>query len=196
MWGARQIATWIALLGALALVWVTASKLADPVAELPSDRSPVTSPEQPVGPAARSAAGGEGELPGTLATRVPASIDFSRPTEVARAYLAAAYTVRAADRGRTNRRVLAYLAPTNPDYPRGIVVPDAPGPGQITKPVVNRVDVVRRNEDGSVIVYRAHWTVSMEAERAQQRSAYLVLARQVDGRWLIAQDTPRLQPGD
>lgn len=198
MWGARQIAVTAALIGAAGLAWLSASDDDSPIDDARTSNQ-ATNSDEPIGPAARRSIGGSGELPGAATTDVPRGLDFTRPAEVARAYLVAAHSLREQDSGRTNRRVLPYLAETNPDYPRGIVVVDAPGPGEVAKTVVDRLDVVSKNQDGDATAYRARWTVSTgpktaAAERVEARTSFVVLRRQLDGRWLVTQDTPRLQP--
>ncbi|WP_143101925.1 hypothetical protein [Amycolatopsis marina] len=103
----------------------------------------------------------------------------------------------AADRGKTNRRVLPYLAPDNPANPRGLVVAETPPTGRFTV-TMDQLTVVGSSESGRRIAYEARWSIAADesSEPGQQRSTFVVLARQPDGRWLVTQESARIQPGD
>ncbi|WP_116049696.1 hypothetical protein [Amycolatopsis palatopharyngis] len=198
MWGARPIATAVALVTVGGVVWLLAanSHSSDPTSSLPS--SPAIEPTaRPIGPQARDAASDQQQLPGTPDTSFSPDVDFRQPQAVARAYLVAAHTVTAADRGKSNRRVLPYLAPDNPANPRGLVVAETPTVGRFTV-TVDQLTVVGSNESGRRIAYEARWSIAADesSEPGRQRSTFVVLARQPDGRWLVTQETARIQPGD
>ncbi|MFC4003021.1 hypothetical protein ACFS2C_13685 [Prauserella oleivorans] len=191
VWDARRIATAAALAGALGVIWLAASNADAPPGETPPS-STASPAEQPIGPEARSAASPPPERPGDSVSSVPLGLDFRRPAEVARAYLVAAHSLRGTDRGRTNRRVLPYLAPDNPANPRGLVVVDPPPAGQATTATVDRLRVVGSDQARQRIAYEAQWS----APAIDRRTTFVVLARQPDGRWLVTQESTRLQPGD
>ncbi|MFF5992370.1 hypothetical protein [Prauserella flavalba] len=178
------------------MVWLVASDAdAPPEETIKSSAAPTT---EPIGPQARSAASLPPERPGAPGSRDPSGIDFGRPTAVARAYLVAAHTLRDTDRGKTNRRVLPYLAPDNPANPRGLVVVDPPPAGQTTTATVEQLQMVGSDQARQRIAYEARWSVSTgrSAPKIDRRATFVVLARQPDGRWLVIQESTRLQPGD
>ncbi|MDX8143222.1 hypothetical protein SK854_13930 [Lentzea sp. BCCO 10_0061] len=151
----------------------------------PSSQAPRTT-EEPVGPAARSAIGEAAPAPlsGTLSA---AGTNFADPRSVAKAYIEAAHSAEADEIGRTNRRVLPYLAPENPDNPRGSLVVEATG-----KAVVISVEVAVGNEEQSAATTKVTW----RSGDGQLRETFVTLRRQPDGRWLVMAEMARLQPAD
>lgn len=190
--GARQIATVAAIAATAGVVWLIASEVEEPP-ERPRT-TPTLQPTVPVGPDVRASVSPPPEVPGDDAGVVPPGLDFGQPDQVARAYLVAAHSLRDTDRDRTNRRVLPYLSPDNPANPRGLVVVDAPPPGQTVTAQVDDLRLVRADEAGTAIAYQA--TLSLRSGTATYRTTYVVLTRQPDGRWLVRQETASLQPGD
>ncbi|MGM1060867.1 hypothetical protein [Saccharothrix sp. Mg75] len=144
--------------------------------------------EQPPGPDARSAAAVPVEPPESGIPPAEPGVDFTDPTSVARAYLVAAHTVRPEEVSRVNRRVLPYLAPDNPDHPRGKVV----GDDKVSVAGVLSLDVVTVDENRGAIALRGTW----QAGDKPAQDSSLVLHRQPDGRWLVTQESARLQPAD
>ncbi|MFJ8813774.1 hypothetical protein [Amycolatopsis thermoflava] len=192
MWDARRILTAAALAAGFGLLWLVGSN-----ADSPSDSSLPSSgstPTSPIGPDARRAASAPAQRSGETAP-APPGLDFTNSEEVARAYLVTAHSVSAADQNRTNRRVLPYLAPTNPDNPRGLVVTGAPPAGKLATAVVDELAVAFTDEAGRSIAYQATWSTSTGAIRETQ-TTYVVLQRQSDGRWLVTQESARLHPGN
>lgn len=191
----RRLGLLAAAIAAVVVLWMADAE--DGLRDVPDEASPPTS-AQPIGPEARAAASLPPARPGAAAPSAPPGLDFAEPADVARAYLVAAYSLRAEDRGTTNRRVLPFLAPNNPDNPRGLVVVDAPPPGQVTTARVDRLRVSARRADGTVIAFRAEVSLRDGAPTAdpERRSTYVVLGRQDDGRWLVVRETSRLQPSD
>ena len=150
--------------------------------------SATSADQQPPGPAARSAAAAPVDSPDPSIPAADPGVDFSDPRSVAEAYLTAAHTVRPEEAGRVNRRELPYLAPDNPDHPRGKVVADH-------ESVVARVlslDVVTVDEIRGAIALRATW----QAGGGPSQDRAVVLHRQPDGRWLVSQESARLRPAD
>jgi hypothetical protein len=126
---------------------------------------------------------------------VPAdpAVDLTDPEAVARAYLTAARSARADDGGRTQLRAAGYAAPGSPPAVVGVVVLDAPPPGQVRTASVTALDLVASDELDRRRGYLAALTTATgspegPAVRAVLR-AYVVLARQPDGRWLVTSDT-------
>jgi hypothetical protein len=155
----------------------------------PLSASPVPTTTEPApGPVARSEIG-VAEVPGTTPTDAP-HIDFTNAESVVSAYLTTAHTLYPQDAGRTNRRVLPYLTQDNPDNPRGITVVDAPTDKTAFAKVL-MVERVTGNDTGSARAYRATWSVD-----GQVAEGYVVVVRQPDNRWLVKQETARLQPAD
>ena len=151
----------------------------------PSSQSPPTT-EEPVGPAARSAIG-ETPPPPLSGTSSAAGTNFADPRSVARAYIEVAHSAEPDEIGRVNRRVLPYLAPENPDNPRGSLVVEATG-----KAVVISVEVAVGNEEQSAATTKATW----RSGDGQLRETFVTLRRQADGRWLVMAEMARLQPAD
>lgn len=83
--------------------------------------------------------------------------------------------------------MLPYLAPENPDNPRGSLVVEATG-----KAVVISVETVVGNEEQSVATTKATW----RSGDGRLRETFVTLRRQPDGRWLVAAGMARLQPAD
>lgn len=203
MWGARQIATAAALGVGFGVLWLAGSNAnaPDEGSLSPPDSPSATSTTGPVRPDARRAVPAPPELPGESAPAASPGLDFTRPEDVAHAYLIAAHSLRDTDRNTTNRRVLPYLAPTNPDNPRGLVVTDAPPAGQETTAAIDQLRVATADQAGQMIAYEATWSVStgtvgQPAAAPQRHTSFVVLQRQPDGRWLVTRESVDLQPGD
>ena len=128
------------------------------------------------------------------------AVDFTDPQAVARTYLAAARSATPDDRDRTRLRAAAYAAPGSPTAAVGVVVLDPPPPGQVRTAAVTALDLVAAAEDDGRRGYRA--TVAMATgppdgpASTSVTTAYVVLARQPDGRWLVVADAPDLGEGD
>lgn len=152
----------------------------------PSSQAPPTT-EEPVGPAARSAIGETPPAPLSGTPSAAAGTNFADPRSVARAYIEAAHSAEPDEIGRTNRRVLPYVAPENPDNPRGSLVVEATG-----KAVVISVEVAVGNEEQSAATTKATW----RSGDGQLRETFVTLRRQADGRWLVMAEMARLQPAD
>jgi len=121
------------------------------------------------------------------------AVDLSDPAAVARAYLAAARSATPADHGHTRRDAVPYAAAGSPAAV-GVVVLDPPPPGQVRTAAVTALDLVAATEDDRRRGYRA--TVAMSTGPVTATTAYVVLARQPDGRWLVVVDAPDLLEGD
>lgn len=153
----------------------------------PAPLQPPPTTEEPVGPAARSAIG---ETPPATLSGTPsaaAGTNFADPRSVAKAYIETAHSAEPDEIGRVNRRVLPYLAPENPDNPRGSLVVEATG-----KAVVISVETVVGNEEQSAATTKATW----RSGDGRLRETFVTVRRQPDGRWLVAAEMARLQPAD
>jgi hypothetical protein len=128
------------------------------------------------------------------------AVDLTDPMVVARAYLVAARSATPDDRDRTRLQAAAYAAPGSPTAAVGAVVLDPPPPGQLRTAAVTALALVAAAEDDQRRGYRA--TVATATGPPDRRAtttvttAYVVLARQPDGRWLVVADAPEVGEGD
>lgn len=126
------------------------------------------------------------------------TVDRTDPAAVARAYLAAARSTTPADRGRTHLEAVAYTAPGSPAAV-GVVVLDPPPPGQVRTATVTALELALSAEDDRRRGYRAAVTMATGPSGGPTTvavtDAYLVLAREPDGRWLVVADGPDLGEG-
>jgi hypothetical protein len=137
------------------------------------------------------------------AAPVPAdpAVDLTNPQAVLRAYLGAARAASADDRGRTHLRAAAYAEPGSPPAALGVLVLDPPPPGEARTAAVTALELVATDEADERRGYRATVTTSTgptatTVSATTVSAAYVVLARQADGRWLVAADSPALPDGD
>jgi hypothetical protein len=122
------------------------------------------------------------------------AVVFTDPEAVARAYLVAAHSQVAADAGRVNRRGMPYAVAGGPDGGIGVVVLDAPPPGQVSVVTIADLALFATSPQGERLGYRAAYRIAVGPPGAlgppsSVRTRYLVLARQADGRWLVTVDT-------
>jgi hypothetical protein len=121
------------------------------------------------------------------------AVDLADPAAVARAYLAAARSATPVDQVRTRREPTAYAVAGSPAAV-GVVVLDPPPPGQVRRATVTTLDLVAATEDDRRRGYRAGVATTTGppggTATTAVTSAYVVLARQPDGRWLAVADTP------
>jgi len=123
------------------------------------------------------------------------AVDLTDPTAVARAYLVAARSATAADHGRTRRDAVPFAAAGSPAAV-GVLVLDPPPPGQIRTAAVTALDLVAAAEDDHRRGSRATLATSTRGATTAVTSAYVVLARQPDGRWLVVADAELLEGDD
>lgn len=128
------------------------------------------------------------------------AVDLADPAAVARAYLVAARSADAADAGRTHRQAASYAAPGTPPAAVGVLVLDPPPPGQVRTAAVPALDLVAADDGDRRRGYRATVATATGPPGGSAvptvATAYVVLARQPDGRWLVTADTPELLEGD
>jgi hypothetical protein len=131
------------------------------------------------------------------------AVDLRDPTAVASAYVAAGYSLRADDAGRTNRRAVPYAAPGTPPAEVGVLVVSPPPPGQRTSAIPDEVTLLGADETdtrrGYLVGYRSTTVVGSGPPAGgpdQPRSRYLLMVRQFDGRWLVAADSAEAQVGE
>jgi hypothetical protein len=121
-------------------------------------------------------------------------VDLTDPEAVARAYLAAAHSVTPADSGRTHRRAAGYAAPGTAPGAVGEVVLDPPPPGALRTAAATALELVAVDHDDVRRGYRAEVGTATGPPGGEVVvelvTRYVVLARQGDGRWLVAADSP------
>ena len=128
------------------------------------------------------------------------TVDLTDPQAVARGYLAAARSTGADDGGRTHLRAAAYAVPGSPLAAVGVAVLDPPPAGQHRTALVTGLDLVAADRTDLRRGYLATVTTATGppggATSTAVATAYVVLARQPDGRWLVGLDTPDLLDAD
>jgi hypothetical protein len=133
---------------------------------------------------------------GAPPTPVHPSVDLTDPEAVARAYLAAAHSVTPADTGRTHRRAAGYAAPDTAPGAVGEVVLDPPPPGALRTAAATALELVAVDHDDMRRGYRAEVGTATGPPGGEVVvelvTRYVVLARQADGRWLVATDSPAI----
>lgn len=126
-------------------------------------------------------------------------VDLHDPVAVATAYVVAAYSLRDTDAGHTNRRAVPYAAPATAPSTVGTLIVTAPPPGGRTTAAVTDVQQVSGEQTytrrGYVVTYRT--TADPPSRTAPVPSTrYLLLVRQIDGRWSVAGDSVEGQVGE
>ena len=128
------------------------------------------------------------------------AVDLTDPVAVARAYLVAARAAGPDDAGRTRRQAASYAAPGSPPAAVGVLVLDPPPRGQVRAAAVPDLDLVAADDADRRRGYRATVATATGppggATVPAVATAYVALARQPDGRWLVTTDTPDLPEGD
>jgi hypothetical protein len=131
---------------------------------------------------------------------VDPTVDLTDPEAVARAYLAAAHTIRPGDAGRTQLRAAGYAVPGSPAAAVGVVVLDPPPGGQQRTATVTGLALAAADAGGERRGYRAEVGTATGPPGGTPSVAlvtsWIVLAKQADGRWLVAADTPDLPSGE
>jgi hypothetical protein len=121
-------------------------------------------------------------------------VDLTDPEAVAGAYLAAAHSVTPADTGHTHRRAASYAAPGTAPGAVGEVVLDPPPPGALRTAAMTALELVAVDHDDVRRGYRAEVGTATGPPGGEVVielvTRYVVLARQGDGRWLVAADSP------
>lgn len=119
------------------------------------------------------------------------SVDLREPVAVASAYVVAAYSLRDTDAGHTNRRAVPYAAPATAPWTVGTLVVSPPPPGAHSTATVTGVEQVSGEETNTRRGYIVRYRTSTEPSRHiadAPGTRYLLLIRQIDGRWLVAGD--------
>jgi hypothetical protein len=131
---------------------------------------------------------------GAPAAPADPGVELTDPEAVARAYLAAAHSVTPADTGRTHRRAAGYAAPDTAPGAVGEVVLDPPPPGALRTAAVTALELMAVDHDDVRRGYRAEVGTATGPPGGEVVvelvTRYVVLARQADGRWLVAADSP------
>ncbi|OLT10749.1 hypothetical protein BJF78_05570 [Pseudonocardia sp. CNS-139] len=127
-------------------------------------------------------------------------VDLTDPDAVARAYLAAAHSVRPDDAGRTHLRGAAYAEPGSPPASVGVVVVDPPPPGSARTATVTALELAAVDYGNRRRGYRAELGTATGPPGGTLVvglvERYVVLARQPDDRWLVVGDSPDLPTGE
>lgn len=150
-------------------------------------------------PADRDALAAPPVDPGAAPGRPDPSVDFADPVAVARAYVVAGYSLTGSDAGHTNRRATPYAAPSTPPGTVGVLVLMPPPPGHRAVAAVTDVTQVSGEPADARRGYLVGYRVTNDGAAASpgaRRTRYLVLARQFDGHWLVADDTAEAQVGE
>lgn len=123
---------------------------------------------------------------------VDPAVDLRDPAAVARAYLVAAYRVSSTDAGHTHLRAAAYAVPGSPPATVGVLVLDPPPPGSQRRAAVASLELVAADPGGRRRAYLATVVTATGPSgvaATDELTAHVVLARQPDGRWLVAADS-------
>jgi hypothetical protein len=122
------------------------------------------------------------------------AVDLADPDAVARAYLGAAHSLTAEDAGHTHMRGAAYAVPGSPPATVGVIVVDPPPPGSARTATVTALELAAADHGNNRRGYRAEVGTATGPPGGPLvlglGERYVVLARQPDGRWLVAADSP------
>lgn len=137
------------------------------------------------------------DAPGVLRGATPAPVDPAveqfDARAVARAYLVAAHGALAGDAGRTHLRAVGYAVPGTPPATVGVLVLDPPPPGSVRVAAVVDLDLIAADladRRRGYLATVATTTVGSGAGLSDVLTRNIVLARQPDGRWLVAAENP------
>jgi hypothetical protein len=127
---------------------------------------------------------------------VDQAVDFGDPEAVARAYLAAAHGLTAEDAGRTHLRAAGYAMPGTPPASVGVLVLDPPPAGSLRTAQVRALELVAADRGdrrrGYLAAVETATGPAGEPATVELVTTHVVLARQPDGRWLVAADTAEM----
>ena len=122
------------------------------------------------------------------------SVDPADAEAVARAYLAAAYSVRPDDGGATHLRAAAWAAPGTAPAEVGVLVVSPPPPGAERTAAAGVVELLAVDHDDTRRGYRAVVETRTGPVGGPAITEYVtadvVLARQPDGGWLVTSESP------
>lgn len=142
-------------------------------------------------------------LRGAEPAPVDPAVDLTDPEAVARAYLAAAYSVAPDDAGHTHLRAAGYAVPGSPPATVGLLVLDPPPAGSLRTATVTALELVAADRTDRRRGYRAEVGTATGppggAVDVVLVHGQIVLDRQPDGRWLVASDStenPDLPAGE
>lgn len=140
---------------------------------------------------------------GAAPAPVAPSVDMTDPQAVARAYLSAARSVRPDDAGHTQLRGAGYAVAGSAAAAVGVVVIDPPPAGSVRTATVTALKLIASNRDDRRRGYQAEIGTATGPPGGRVAiditSTFVVLARQPDGRWLVAaesEETPDLPAGE
>jgi hypothetical protein len=131
---------------------------------------------------------------GAPAPTADPAVDLQDPEAVAHAYLAAAHSTTPEDAGHTSLRGAAYAVPGSPLATVGVLVVDPPPAGTVRTATVTALDLVTTAPGDRRRAYRAEVGTATGPPGGELTVAlvtrHVVIARQADGRWLVAGDSP------
>jgi hypothetical protein len=131
---------------------------------------------------------------GAPAAPADPTVDLTDPEAVARAYLGAAHSLTPEDAGHTHLRGAAYAVPESPPATVGVVVVDPPPTGSARTATVTALELAAADHGNSRRGYRAEVGTATGPPGGSLTiglvERYVVLARQPDGSWLVAADSP------
>lgn len=179
------------LLSAAAVVLVTAGALllAGGGSVPPSGGEPTLGPV--VDREDRAALDAAPVLRGADAPAPDPGVTLTDPEATVRAYLQAAHGVSADDGGRTHLRAAPYAVPGTAAATVGVLVLDPPPPGSERTASVRSLELVAADRGDRRRGYLA--AVETRTVPDGDRTVFtssVVVARQPDGRWLVAAETP------
>lgn len=120
-----------------------------------------------------------------------AGVTLTDPEAAVRAYLQAAHGVTAEDGGRTHLRAAPYAVPGTAPATVGVLVMDPPPPGGERTASVRSLELVAADRGDRRRGYLA--AVEIRTAPGGDTAVFtssVVVARQPDGRWLVAAETP------
>lgn len=155
---------------------------------------PAPPPAVTLDAADRDAVGAEPVQRGADAPAVDPRVTFTDPEAVARAYLAAAHSVSADDEGQTHLRAAPYAVPGTAAATVGVLELDAPPPGATRTATVRDLELLAADRADRRRGYRAavetRTAAPNESAQTTVLTTHVIVARQPDGRWLVAAETP------
>lgn len=133
-------------------------------------------------------------LRGSDAPPADPGVTLTDPEAVARAYLQAAYSVGAADAGHTQLRAAPYAVPGTAAATVGVLVLDELPPGTVRTATVRRLELVAADRGdrrrGYLTAVETRTATPARAAVTAVLTGHVVVARQPDGRWLVAAENP------
>jgi len=177
------------LLAAAATVLVTTGALLLTGSVAPGGGDPIPGPVVDAGD--RAALGPAPVLRGADAPPPDPGVTLTDPEAVVRAYLQAAHGIDPGDGGRTHLRAAPYAVPGTAAATVGVLVVDPPPPGTRRTASVRSLELEAADRADRRRGYLAAVETRTSGEAAGTVfTSTVVVARQPDGCWLVAAETP------